>query len=564
MLQNYEIKKKLGEGGFGQVYLAEEKISKRSVAIKSLNEKDPYKQTDIVDEIRTLSSMNHPNIIGYYHTEIVDGVVYLVMEYCEGDTLLDKIYSAEYTQIEVMDWCRKIANTMSYVHEQGIYHHDIKPDNILFTNDGDLKISDFGIANKFAGNRYYMAPEFYDFKDKYLKDPRIDIFALGITFIETITGTNPLFDKSIGEIESILKNKDIDFGNTYKWIQEILLKAIDIIPELRFQNMDDFSRAIKNRQVPVTIDKKYIKASEFVKKVETKIRFNKWKTAISELEYANNELYPNSVEIKCLLGKCYLKTRDLSKAQQLFDEAREMSSAIDIQKELGEVNLELKEYPTAISLLNSYIHTHAFDYEAHNLLLRCYYETNRFEVAAEYAKKLMEMDSSPECFENNYYICQKCKDVKTKVNLQSNSNPFLTYNKRVVNEKKKSWSKSERPTLKSKLLFQDYRFNQNNISDNYISLSYNDIKQKIINKNIICFGRKGFDVDISISDSTLISRRHFVIINFKNDVWLYNLSGLGTIVDGEKITDKVFLNSSHTINVDGNKILVKSDAGNVL
>ncbi len=508
--------------------------------------------------------MKHPNIITYYHTEIVDGVVHLVMEYCEGGTLLDKIYNSDYTQIEAMEWCRKIANTMSYVHKQGIYHHDIKPDNILFTNEGDLKVSDFGIANKFAGNRYYLAPEFYDFKGKYIKDPRIDIFALGITFIEVLTGTNPMYDKSIGEIESILKNKDIHFGNTYKWIQEILLKAVDYIPELRFQNMDDFARAIKNKQVPVTIDKKYIKASEFVKKVETKIRFNKWKTAISELEYANNELYPDNVEIKCLLGKCYLKTRKLSRAQHLFDQAREMSSAIDIQKELGEVNLELEEYPTAISLLNNYIHTHAFDYEAHNLLLRCYYETNRFEVAAEYAKKLMGMDNSPECFDNNYYICQKCKDVKTKVNLQSNSNPFLTYNKRVVNEKKRSWSKSERPTLKSKLLFQDYRFNQENTSDNYISISYNNDKPKIIKKNIICFGREGFDVDISIFDSTFVSRRHFVIVNFKNDVWLYNLSGLGTIVDGVEETNKIFLNSSHTIEVDENKILIKSDAGNVL
>ena len=126
-------------------------------------------------------------------------------------------------------------------------------------------------------------------------------------------------------------------------------------------------------------------------------------------------------------------------------------------------NLEFKKYPIAIGLLSDHLHRNPADYEAYNLLIRCYYETDRYETAMELSKMLMEANPTLPCFANNYFIAfvlnSNGKSIPPKSESELKNNPFIEYNFSVINENEKSHSFKKSPTLKSKLLFMDYQFN---------------------------------------------------------------------------------------------------------
>ena len=142
----YEYIKDLGEGGFGKVFLAKEKVSNRLVAIKQLKNTDKLKQEDIIHEIEIVSKFENPNIVAYYHHFWQDEQLFLVMEYCSGGSLRDKMKGDNLVATEIFKWIKILAECLRIVHKKGIIHHDIKPDNILFSVNGTIKISDFGIA----------------------------------------------------------------------------------------------------------------------------------------------------------------------------------------------------------------------------------------------------------------------------------------------------------------------------------------------------------------------------------------------------------------------------------
>jgi serine/threonine protein kinase len=157
--EKYRILRSLGAGGFGEVYLAEEKLLGRQVAIKVLRNRDVRGQTDLVHEMKSLNHLQHPNVVAFYHYFSEEESLFLVMEYCAGGSLRDRLQRESIPSQVVMQWGKELADTLHYIHQQDIVHHDIKPDNILFTSEEVLKIGDFGVANRNIGTFRYLAPE---------------------------------------------------------------------------------------------------------------------------------------------------------------------------------------------------------------------------------------------------------------------------------------------------------------------------------------------------------------------------------------------------------------------
>lgn len=552
----YHIVSELGYGGFGKVYLAKEERSGNYVAIKQLKNEDKSKQDDIIHEMQMVSKFNHPNIISYKHHFIQNGLLYIVMEYCSLGNLRHLMFKEKITSAFIWKWMLTLTETMQLVHDKEIIHHDIKPDNILFSEDRIIKITDFGVANKHIGTRAYMSPELLMWESDYTNDVRIDIYALGVTLLELLTKRNPFFSKTVEEIIAIHDQKDYGVLGLPNWQQEIILKAIAKIPEQRFQSMKDFNEAIQAQSVPIIFDKEVIQAGDLAEKAESLLQKKKWLRAYSILEYAEKNLKPN-VNILLQKGKYYLLAQQIDLAKIYYEKALKWNPRLDVQKELGWINLEQKNYPTAISLLSDHLHRNPSDYEGYNLLLQCYYETNRYEPAMDLAKTLLDVEPGNKCFVNNYYVCSAMHHIgqtvfpNTVLKADKSENHFLNYNYGVILESDLSHNYNKTPTLKSKLLFMDYRFNKYTSSTLYCSsISSDESSNSEYSKAIIKLGREGYDVnDIKIPGGTAISRRHCVIINFKDDVWLYDLDSTGVMVNGESIMGKTPLIGRNNIKI---------------
>ena len=552
----YHFVKDLGSGGFGKVFLAKEERSENFVAIKQLKNEDKEKQDDIIYEMQMVSKFNHPNIVLYKHHFVQEDLLYIVMEYCPLGSLRDLMRKEKITSTFVWKWMSELTETLQLVHEKEIIHHDIKPDNILFTENRTIKITDFGVANTGAGTRPYMSPEALGWETGAVKDARVDIYALGVTLLELLTKRNPFIGKTAEEIIELHDLKDFGITGLPNWQQEIILKAIAKIPEQRFQRMKDFNEAIQAQSVPIIFDKEVIQAGDLAEKAERLLQKKKWQSAYSVLEYAERTLKPN-VNILLQKGKYHLMAQQIELSKTYYEKALKWNPRLDVQKELGWINLELKNYPTAISLLSDHLHRNPSDYEAYNLLLQCYYETNRYEPAMDLARILLDVEPTNKCFANNYYVCSAMHHIgqtvfpNTVLKADKSENHFLNYNYGVILETDLSHNYKKEPTLKSKLLFMDYRFNKYSPSTLYCTAGNSEaFKEAETQKAIIKFGRESYDVnDVKVPNGTAISRRHCVIVNFKDDVWLYDLDSTGTYVNGNKVVYKTPLIGRNTIRI---------------
>lgn len=565
----YRFEKELGKGGFGRVFLAREEVSDRLVAIKQLNNTDKEQQEKIIYEIQVVAKFNHPNIVTYHHHFSQDGLLYLVMEYCSGGSLQEKLDAKQVDAVNALLWIQTLAEAFEFVHQKGIIHHDIKPLNILFAENGTIKISDFGVANTGAGTRAFMSPEALNWESDSVKDARVDIYALGVTLMMLLSGANPFYFLSREEIIASHDKGDFPIKKLPNWQQEIILKAINKVPELRFQSMNDFAEGIKAKQVPLVLNKDIIKAGEFAEKAEKLLFTKKWLRAGALLEFAAGQ-YPNNVNVIRVLGKYYLMQQHISKAKRCYEKALQLNSRLDVQKDLGWLNLAAKKYPTAISLLSDHLHRNPSDYEAYNLLLQCFYETNRYEAGMDLARTLLDINPENSCFANNYYICCCLHNIGETVFpntvLKAKSNEFVDYNFSIILESEPTHSKDKKPTLKSKLLFMDYRFLKLAVNTlHFVQSNIEDGKIGATTKRIIKFGRKGYDVnDIEVPGGTSISRRHCLIINCKDDVWLYDLDSTGTYVNNELVKDKVPLLGLNTIKIGKAEYQVTTDKDKLL
>ncbi|MEE9443865.1 MAG: protein kinase [candidate division Zixibacteria bacterium] len=254
-INQYRIISKIGVGGMGEVYLAEDTELKRKVAFKflpsSLVENEDYRAR-FKREAQAAARLNHPNIITVFEVGEFKNRPYFVMEYIEGRTLKDVIASSELDFEKSIELFIGILEGLEKAHSQGVNHRDIKPANIVLDGDGRPKLVDFGLAAVRGGEHItksgstlgtfgYMSPEQIQAKDI---DHRSDIFSAGVLFYEMITGKRPFRgDNEATMINSILNDKPAPLSehisNIPCGIEKIILKMLEKSPDSRYQNASE-------------------------------------------------------------------------------------------------------------------------------------------------------------------------------------------------------------------------------------------------------------------------------------------------------------------------------------
>lgn len=242
ILRDYYILRQLGTGGMGEIYLAEEALLDRQVAIKRLNPQltsDPQFSERFINEARIQAKLQHQNIVSLYNFFVEDGIYYMVMEYAPGITLKELIAkTGPIPEQRTMFIFRQIIDALGYAHEKQIIHRDIKPSNIIIAPDDNVKVMDFGIARLLSdkhlthtgaklGTLFYMSPE--QVKAAKDIDHRTDIYSAGIVLYEMLTGKLPYkadTDSDFDVMLEIVNNELPDPRETYKFISDKAVAAI--------------------------------------------------------------------------------------------------------------------------------------------------------------------------------------------------------------------------------------------------------------------------------------------------------------------------------------------------
>lgn len=250
----YEIIKTIGEGGMANVYLANDLILDRKVAIKVLRgdlSNDEKFIRRFKREALSVSNLSHPNIVEVYDVGEEDGNYYIVMEYIEGKTLKQLLQKrGALTLPEVIDIMSQLTDGLAHAHEAYIIHRDIKPQNIMIEDNGMIKITDFGIAmalnstqltqtNSVMGSVHYLPPEQANGKGSTIKS---DIYSLGILMYELLTGSVPF--KGDTAVEIALKHMKEKIPSIRKQnptipqsVENIVIKATAKNPKNRYDSV---------------------------------------------------------------------------------------------------------------------------------------------------------------------------------------------------------------------------------------------------------------------------------------------------------------------------------------
>lgn len=206
MEARYRIIREIGRGAMGRVYLAHDTLLERDVALKELNVPDYLSEEEKTEvrerfrqEAKAAARLTHPHILTVHDIIISGDRQYIVMEYLEGKTMREVLAERRLSPEEVMSIAPMVCEALGYAHRQGIVHRDVKPDNIFVLQNGNIKVADFGIAKMIRvsdrthtdviiGTPNYIAPEVILGRPY---DHRVDIFALGVTMYEMLSGRRP-------------------------------------------------------------------------------------------------------------------------------------------------------------------------------------------------------------------------------------------------------------------------------------------------------------------------------------------------------------------------------------
>ena len=550
----YRVLYRLGSGGFGEVFLAEDEvIPGRRVAIKMLSRSDPHDHDDLIWEMQTLSRFQHAGVVAFHHHFEREGRLFLVMEHCAGGSLHRRLNGErDFSNEDVVRWVLDLCDTLAFVHDKGIVHHDVKPANVLFDGEGRIKLGDFGVANRATGTLLYMAPEMLLGERVHSSDPRVDIYALGLTMQEALTGRHPFEDLSARAALEARLAHDFVPESLPSWQQEVLLKATHPTPEMRFQTATEFAEAIRSRHVPYVVDAKRIKAHTLAERAENLLARKKWKQAERAINQALH-LSPKCHSAILAAARFNLQIRRVREARRHFSEALAINPRTPVQKELARLNIEEGRISGAISLLTDHLERSAADYEAYNLLLQCYFLTDRFEAGEDLARTMMNERAPGDCFRNNRFLCRLLNGGYSPRELEEIDernivNPFIAYNLTVAREKPRAWAAEDGPALKSKLLFQDYRFDLPKASAKPNGIVLRRTSGDVLESSAPIISIGFLHANALKIQAQSISRRHAVIINYPSDVWLCDLgSTFGSWLDGQPVEGRMFLDGVHDL-----------------
>lgn len=261
--KDYSAIKTLGSGNSGVVFLVEKNKKYYAMKILKIDVTDRCQKVKIqrfIREAEILSQIRHPNIVKIIDVGLsdTDKTPYIIMEFLSGQSLNLLIKEKKFLLDEKIDIIIQIAKALKAVHNIGILHRDVKPANIILTDDNIIKLMDFGIAgllnsdltitNELLGSPAYMPPEAFD--GAKIKDKRSDIFSLGVIAYELFTGIRPFNGDSIGLLINNIKFKDpidpIKINKSLpKYIKIILEKMLAKPPSERFSDSDEIINAFK-------------------------------------------------------------------------------------------------------------------------------------------------------------------------------------------------------------------------------------------------------------------------------------------------------------------------------
>src|SRR5213592_1246049 len=273
-ISHYEVVEKLGEGGMGLVYQARDTRLDRFVALKVLpagKVADPARKQRFVQEAKAASALNHPNIVTIHDVSSCNGMDFIVMECIEGKTLGELIPPKGLRSAQAVHHAVQIADALAKAHGAGILHRDLKPSNIMVTDEGRVKILDFGLAKlldtedsspegstlsarpiteqgNVLGTAAYMSPEQAEGRKV---DARSDIFGFGSVLYEMVTGRKPFAgDSRLSLLSKIVSEDPTTPGQLAASIppdlEKIILHCLRKDPARRYQDMADVKVALED------------------------------------------------------------------------------------------------------------------------------------------------------------------------------------------------------------------------------------------------------------------------------------------------------------------------------
>lgn len=258
---DYEIVAKLGAGGLGAVYEVEHSISRRHEAMKILLP-DQSGTPEMVErfrrEVQTLATLNHPNIAALHTAFYFEGQLAMIMELVKGETLRDRHARAPLTLPQVLEVAAQTLRALVYAHGLGIVHRDIKPSNIMITGSGVVKLLDFGIAlagsgsgitraGYLLGSLNYMSPEQVNGQKA---TARSDIYSVGVTLYELLSGTLPITGESSYQIMlNHVQQAPRPLGELLPQltgpVAAAIMRSLEKDAERRFASADEFLHALE-------------------------------------------------------------------------------------------------------------------------------------------------------------------------------------------------------------------------------------------------------------------------------------------------------------------------------
>jgi serine/threonine protein kinase len=551
VLENkYRIDQALSKGAFGRVWKAYDTILDREVAIKELLEVKQEQLESFVKEMQTLAKLDCEKVIKINQAIPSENNFFLVMEYCPFGSLWNYLKVEGKLPIEkAVEYAIEICTGLSIIHKNKIVHHDIKPSNILLGNDGHIKISDFGVANTRLGTIHYLASDqFYNGANP--KDPRTDIYALGITLYEMLTGEVPYKGDEAQIMNGHIYEQPSFPAFVPDWMCNIIVKAIAKQPDLRFQTAEEFRKALETKKAPSILKPEMLTASMWNSEAEKLMKKRQWRKAMTYLE-ESLRLYPDYSFAHAHIGVCYQHLGLLDKALHHLNEGKYHLTPL-VVKSLSAINIDSQEYGKAISMLSEYTYKNPLDYEAHNLLGKAFFEVGYYDKAIELYDALLTKNRANTVFTNNlmlsYFISGMDENIKSLLKSRyTNDNGFkyFKYNWDVLYETSLSWNSRYRETAKPKMLFAPYHEHirkriVHKDKNCYAKLEVlSDKRSYNSSEQIISIGR--LNSNLFVLNEMNVSRRHCVLVRDEDQWILIDLgSTVGTYVNDKKVS-KIFL-----------------------